>query len=146
MRIIFMSLSPELAFKPLRDVSQARERGGTSRMGPWTLHLRASTCLIEEWTTELSPGGLTGQVATRNPWWLPKPLSGDLAAATTHFAATRPFTEIRRSTFPLTLGRQKCQGKRGNVPVRQAAVYDVVVGRGVKRSSLNTCVLPPYFS
>jgi hypothetical protein len=69
-----------------------------------------------------------------------------LSAATTYFAATRPFTEIRRFNFPLTLGRQKCQGKRGNVPVRQAAVYDVVVGRGVKRRSLNTCVFPPYFS
>jgi len=30
--------------------------------------------------------------------------------------------------------------------VRQAAVYDVVVGRGVKRRSLSTCVLALYFS
>jgi hypothetical protein len=65
-----------------------------------------------------------------------------LAAATTHFAATRPFTEIRRFNFPLTLGRQKCQGKRGNVPVRQAAVYDVIVGRGVKRRSLDPAFAP----
>jgi len=69
-----------------------------------------------------------------------------LAAATTYFVATRAFTEIRRSNFPLTLVRQKWQGKWGKVPVRQAAVYDVVVGGGVKRRSLNTCVLPPYFS
>jgi len=48
MRVIFISLSPELAFKPLRDVFQAPERSKISKMGPWTPHVEASTRLISE--------------------------------------------------------------------------------------------------
>jgi hypothetical protein len=43
-----MSLSPELAFKPLRDVFQVPERGEISKLGPWTLHVEASTRLIND--------------------------------------------------------------------------------------------------
>jgi hypothetical protein len=45
---MFMSLSPGLAFKPLREVFQAPERGEISKMGPWILHVGASTRLISE--------------------------------------------------------------------------------------------------
>src|SRR5215813_5992136 len=64
-RIIFISLSPELAFKSRRGVFQTCQRGGTPRMGPWTLHIGASTRLVSvNGRPKLSPGELTGQVAT----------------------------------------------------------------------------------
>src|SRR5262249_59996638 len=86
-----MSLSPVLAFMPFRDVFQACERGGPSRMGPWILHVEASTRLISEkkiGRPNLAQGDWRGKKPTGRPRGAGRGLEGVAAVKTGRLKTT----------------------------------------------------------